>query len=172
MAKSSKQEKLFRIALEIFSLEASKGHLRWKVTDLVRKSGVSRPLIYRYLGSSKSEILESAVEVFCAEFYGFSGVDAETDFITGVMDARAKIQKNFEAVLFYQQWRERDSHLKNHFLRVEAKFRAKLQEIRPHLSDEQALTAHACIHGLVTSPFLSPKQAGEICKALAAKKIF
>jgi AcrR family transcriptional regulator len=46
------------------ALDVRHGHLKWKVSDLARLSGVSRTLIYYYFGKSKEGILHEAVRLF------------------------------------------------------------------------------------------------------------
>ena len=52
--------------------EIEHGHLKWKVSDLARGAGVSRSLIYYYLGKSKMEIILSAIDTIWPEFYGLT----------------------------------------------------------------------------------------------------
>lgn len=168
----TKQQKMFHISLCIFGLEAAKGHLKWKVTELVRKSGISRPLIYRYFGSSKQEILVSAVEVFCSEFYGFAEDHANGgDLADKINEARERMSQHHEAILFYQKWRAKDSFMKEVFVRIENKFQKKLKKVLPTFDDGQILMAHACIHGVVTAPFLTAAQAEKVCRDLMKKGI-
>jgi len=167
---SDKRSTLRSLSQFVFTLEASKGHLLWKVTDLVRKSGYSRSLIYRYLGSSKSEILNSAIFNFIEEFYGFEmGPKNDLPFSKYVYLARSRIEKIPEAVLFYLKWRVVNSNRKAHLIEIELKFQQKLRKIYPELTDFQILSRHAVIHGLVTSPFLSPEQAAQIYRDLFEK---
>lgn len=167
----SKQEKIFHVSLCIFALELSKGHLRWKVTELVRKSGMSRPVIYRYLGGSREEMLIAALNVFCSEFYGLDGNSKKQSFATMIGKARELMQQYPEAVIFYQKWRSRESFIQNEFIRIEARFRKKLHKYFPHFDEDQIQVAHTCIHGLVTSPFLTPTQTIQVCQSLSLKGI-
>lgn len=51
--------KLIGAALE---LEAKRGHLKWTISDLSRRSGVTRSLIYYHFGHSKVGLLLEAVK--------------------------------------------------------------------------------------------------------------
>jgi len=159
---SSKNQKIFDIALSIFALESQKGHLSWKVTELERHSKVSRTLIYRYYGKSKEEIFENAFKFFIQEFYGFSESPGETDGLKSkVKHARLLMQNHHEAILFYQKWRVSNSKFSEFFIEIEQKFQKKLSKFYPNLSQKEIVLAHAFIHGLVTSPFLSPEEAAD-----------
>ena len=58
---SIKTGKFFNVTRSVFHLESRDGHLKWKVTDLARSSGVSRQTIYTSFGNSKLEILKTAL---------------------------------------------------------------------------------------------------------------
>jgi AcrR family transcriptional regulator len=170
---TSKQDKIFSVASTIFSLESQKGHLQWKVTELERKSKVKRALIYRYFGNSKKEIFKQALKIFLEQFYGLNRTNTKAvPFPERIKLARRIIQKHPEAVSFYQKWRTTDSDLNNIFVETENKFQKKLKKIFPHLSEKEVLTAHICIHGLVTAPFLNPDQAASACEMLIKKGVF
>jgi len=49
-----------------------------------------------------------------------------------------------------------------HLTEIEVKFQKRLKKRFPDFADIQILTPHAMIHGIVTSPFLTPDQAAEI----------
>lgn len=167
---NSKDEKFYRLALYVLELEHTKGHLRWKVMDLVRKSKLSRTLIYRYLGNNKKDMLLTALDAFCSKFYGLKP-DPAVKFSDKVAEARKTLIKYPEAAVFYQIWRSRPSFLQNEFIKIEAKFQKKLQSLLPGFTQSEIITIHALIHGLVTSPFLTPQQAKESCDYFLKVKI-
>jgi AcrR family transcriptional regulator len=170
---TSKNEKIFRISLSIFALETAKGHLGWKVTELEKKSKVSRTLIYRYFGKNKAEIFKNGLEIFLSEFYGFADDNlGSSRFSDKIESARRLLKENRDAVIFYQKWRLTDSPIKDIFIKTEETFRKKLKKMFPHLSSDEILMVHACMHGVVTSPFLEPKDAKKIFEALVQKGLF
>mgnify|MGYP000210946685 CR=1 FL=1 len=164
----SKSETLRELSQAVLGLEVTKGHLLWKVTDLVRKTGFSRALVYRYLGSSKTEILRSALKNFIHEFYGFEGVQGGIAFVERIRQARGRLAAHPELSLFYIKWRSKTSELQAEFMDAEARYRRRLKKIFPKLSDHEILTRHAVMHGLVTAPFLSPEEAMQIYQNLFA----
>lgn len=147
------------ISICVLQLEVSKGHLKWKVTDLEAKARISRSLIYRYLGSTKEEILRNAVQIFTASFYGFSHEGLAVPFPERVRKTRAFLIEHPEAIIFYQKWRSKDTWVSQELLSAEMKFQKKLKKLFPKLTELQVLMVHGFLHGLVTGPFLTGEQS-------------
>lgn len=61
-----------KILYRVVALETTKGHLKWKVSDLARLAKVSRPLVYYHFGKTKRAILLRCVELIAEEYFGFS----------------------------------------------------------------------------------------------------
>src|SRR4051812_41652764 len=101
----NKSQTILSISLSVFSLEAKKGHLKWKVTDIEKNAKFSRSLIYRYMGKSKEEILKSALMVFTSNFYGFTEELKKLNFNERLRLAREMVLKFPEVSVFYQKWR-------------------------------------------------------------------
>jgi AcrR family transcriptional regulator len=162
--KTTKAEKMFHISACILVLDIRKGHLSWKVTELVKKSGISRALIYRYFGSNKEKMLKIALKLFVEHFYGFE--EKTLSFSEVVGNARRYIINYPDAALFYQKVRMGNSELSRYFQEVEIRFRKKLAKEFPMFSEHQILIMHACIHGMVTAPFLTVDESVKICRSL------
>lgn len=164
MSKSSKEDKVFNIALKVFELEEEKGHLGWKTTEVVERSGVSRSLIYRYFGGNKEEILLEAVKAFIYRFYGFDN-DEESTFIEKLQGARRLLEDYPQAAMFYQKWRTTDSFIKDEFIATERKYQQVLKEANPKMTESEIVAFHTCLHGFVTAPFL---ESGKIPETFSA----
>jgi AcrR family transcriptional regulator len=164
MGRSSKEDKVFSIALKVFELEEEKGHLGWKTTEVVERSGVSRSLIYRYFGGNKEEILIEAVKAFILRFYGFDNEEGET-FLEKLQSARRLLEDYPQAAMFYLKWRTTDSFIKDEFIKTEKKYQALLKEANPNLTDAEILAFHTCLHGFVTAPFLESGKIPEVFSA-------
>lgn len=158
----SKSATLLRISHTVFQLEERHGHLGWKVTDLVRKTKLSRSLIYTYLGSSKKEILLSALRYFLQNFYALEKFENPEGPWIQIKYARERMIQFPEAIIFYQKWRARNSWLQAEFVAIERKFQHRLKSDFPHLTETQVLGLHAVIHGLVTAPFLTSQEVDNI----------
>ena len=167
----SKSEKMFHIASCVLALEISKGHLEWTVSGLVKKTGLSRTLIYRYFGGNKKIILDNSIDVFVDKFYGFSYQEYKQPLWTMIETARKHILKFPEAAIFYQKCRSLDSSLKKKFILTEQKFQKNLKKIFPLKSDTEILVVHTIIHGLVTAPFLTVDDVEDVLKYLKISRL-
>ena len=158
MKELTKEEKIFFISIEVLKLEARFGHMKWKVTELVKNTKVSRTLIYRYFGSNKMQILTEAFKIFIYDFYGLNQKPQELSFLERLTQARDLISKNPELILFYQKTRSSDNFLKEEIIKIEKLYQKKLLKLFPELDDKSSKLLHAFIHGLVNSPFLTSEQ--------------
>jgi len=157
-----KSETLQILANAVLALEIKRGHLRWKVTELNAATGFSRTTIYQYLGDSKEEMLRSALRLFLDWFYGPRDARGPVDWRKQIAEVRKFLLANPAPILFYQKWRASPGTWPQAALREsEQAFREKLGALYPHLTPAQILIVHALLHGLVTAPFVSPRQAGE-----------
>lgn len=162
MTKLSKEEKVFNIALTIFELEDEKGHLNWKITEVVERAGISRSLVYRYFGGNKKEVLLEAVKAFIFRFYGFDNEDENSTFMDRLQGARKLMEDYPQAAMFYLKWRNSDSFVRDEFVKTEIKYQALLEEGNPNLTDSEILAFHTCLHGFVTAPFLESEKVPEV----------
>lgn len=167
----SKSKNMFHIASCVLALEVSKGHLAWTVSGLVKKSGLSRTLIYRYLGGNKKVILDNSIDLFVDTFYGFTRLEHQQPLWNLIKIARKHILLFPEAAIFYQKCRSLESPLKNKFILIEQKFQKKLKKIFPHKSETEILVLHTIIHGLVTAPFLTVSDVDSILKYLKISRL-
>jgi len=153
---------------KVIELETSKGHLKWKVSDLARISKVSRPLIYYHFGKTKREILVSSLEIIAAEYYGLN--EERFEMLKNgrgwqsVLQTRDMFMKNPSFATFYMKWRMTKTPLQEVFLRVEKKYQESLQKNFPHLSKAKVGALHAILQGVVTAPFLTAEALDEIFK--------
>ncbi|MCO5141604.1 MAG: hypothetical protein M9962_00780 [Oligoflexia bacterium] len=165
---NSKYQTQLKISEAILGLEIKKGHLNWKITEVTKKTGLSRPIIYRYFGSNKNKMLSSAIEIFCYDFYGL--VEHENlSFSSRLIKAKKKLQENIDPALFYLKWRATTSPLNEAFKKVEAKFQKKLKEQNPNLTQIELLALHTIIHGIVTAPFIEQEEAIQLIQHFTKK---
>ncbi|MES2855078.1 MAG: TetR/AcrR family transcriptional regulator [Bdellovibrionota bacterium] len=159
---TSKQQTILKLSHCVLQLEATRGHLKWKVSDVVRKAGVDRALAYRYFGNSKKAILLNATRFFIEDYYDFTNVNPKTTFGERVARARKRLQAYPEAIMLYQRNRSTETFLSAEYVAAEKKFHGRLKALYPHLNDDQIELAHTCIHGIVTAPFISVERAQEL----------
>lgn len=155
---SRRDKTVERIATSVLRLEVSKGHLKWKVTDLQARAKISRSLIYRYFGNTKEGILRRALKVFTDKFYVLGEAETGAPFAERIRHSKRFLIENPEAILFYQKWRSKDSWISIELKRSEQEFQNKLRQSYPHLSEQQVYMVHSFVHGLVTAPFLNGEQ--------------
>ncbi len=154
------QEKVTKKVLEnVISLEMNEGHLKWKVTDLSRFSGVKREMIYYYFGKTKKEILARSFELIAEEFYGLGPEREAMVRAGGLRDSLAYTQKMFMENpaygMFYLKWRTTPSPMQKQYMDIEKRYQARLKKLFPNLSAADIEALHALLHGIVTAPFLS-----------------
>ena len=92
-----KDESYWIILSSAMDLDVKKGHLKWTMSDLSRKSKITRSLIYYYFGREKAEILEEAVKLIGHELAGLNEERLEMwkrgEFLDSLLAAREIIEK-------------------------------------------------------------------------------
>lgn len=66
---SKKEQVYFKICDSVLFYELFKGHLNWSLSDISKHSGVTRSLIYYYMGKEKEQILQEAVRFMLELFF-------------------------------------------------------------------------------------------------------
>lgn len=165
-------KKLHSLVNQVLSFEVSKGHLKWKVSDLSRVTGISRPLIYYYLGNTKKLILEAAIDLMTSEFYGFNRDLTQKMtpelFTERLVNAQKLISEIPNLTVFYLKCRASSSPLQKKFIEIEKQYQSILSHYFPSLEKEKATALHGLIHGLITSPFANEKSVRASAKMLLA----
>lgn len=160
----------------VLHLEVSKGHLRWKVSDLARTSKVSRPLIYYHFGNTKNDILVSSIKILAREYFGLNesrAVMMKTgDALGSIMDTRNSLMKHPDVITFYFKWRTSRTKLQKYLIEIETEYQALLATAFPRLSRNQIAGLHGLFFGLVTAPFLTRESiAREPLRSLATSRL-
>lgn len=153
------------LAKRLVTLEVTRGHLKWKVSELARSTKVSRPLLYYHFGKTKAEILNNCVDFVIEEYFGFTPERLEMVRQGRILESlilTRRLHEDFPALtIFYQRARAQASPLQEKFLAVEQKYQAKLKSAYPHLSKSQVVAVHAFFHSLVSAPFLTEADVKE-----------
>lgn len=146
----------------VFRFEVAKGHLKWKMTEISKYSGVNRTLIYYYFGKTKKEIFNHCLEVIMNEFYGLSPEREQLVNSGKLMECSRKSYKLFhdnpEFMAFYFHWRFKKSPIQTRLIELEIAYKNRLKRLFPHLQEPQLQAVHAAIQGIVTAPFLKEKE--------------
>ncbi|MCB0414662.1 MAG: TetR family transcriptional regulator [Bdellovibrionales bacterium] len=67
-----KEDVFWAVLSSAMELDVKKGPLKWTLSELSRKSKITRSLIYYYFGRSKMGIIEEAIKMIGEEFIGLS----------------------------------------------------------------------------------------------------
>lgn len=157
----ARQSQVRRILHAVIGLEVSKGHLRWKISDLARKVRVSRPLIYYHFGKTKQEILERSAVMVAEDFFGITperiALLEEGRAVESLLQSRKLFLADPSFALFYLKWRTTSSPLQRRMIEIEERYQAMLQEHFPRLKKAEVVALHAMFYSVVTAPFLEEK---------------
>lgn len=158
MGKESKSKDLTHILHAMVSLEVSKGHLKWKLSDLSRKSGIKRPLIYYHFGKTKKAIFENGVLTVANEYFGLTEerlkMLSDGRAYESLMLTRKMIQENPSFAIFYLKWRSEKSPLQKKLIEIEKKYQKTLKKLFPKSTDSEIVAFHGVFYSIVVAPFL------------------
>ncbi len=158
-----KERVFFEVIHTVFRMEIVHGHLKWRVADLARSAGVSRSLVYHYLGRSKLEILLSAIELIWPEFYGLTESRQKKGFMASVLLSKDLSRRMPFLTCFYYSWILRENTLiGKKLLQYDHEFELTMRKAFPQLDDQRFWLFRAVLHGVVTGHFLTNSQATQI----------
>jgi AcrR family transcriptional regulator len=111
----TKDETYWKILNSAISLDITKGHLKWTISELARKTDIQRPLIYYYFGKEKLNILLEACHLFGKIYAGISPDQkdkfANQDYFNGVKFARDTLKTCPNLAPFYFLNRGKDNEI-------------------------------------------------------------
>ncbi len=160
--KNKKDEIYWKVLNGALELEFKKGHLKWTMTELSRKSKITRSLIYYYFGRSKMSILQAAVSIIGEEFIGLSNKRMEMwkqgHFEEGLLEARQFYEKMPYLCAFYLNYRDKPNEIGEALVAIEKAFHRKIHQMAPKASKAQTNTIFAVYFGVVYSPNIGPEE--------------
>lgn len=160
--------KVLNAALE---LDFRKGHLKWTMSELSRKSGITRSLIYYHFGRSKIAILDEAVRVIGEEIAGIGSERMKMwkagDWAGSIRATRAVSTQSPYLCNFYLLHRERPTEIGAALRDIESAYLKKLKVIFPELPEPGIRALFALFFGTAFAPLVND-QAVEY--AIAALK--
>lgn len=163
--------KVLNCALE---LEVKKGHLKWTMTELSRKSKITRSLIYYYFGRSKMDILQAAVAIIGEEFIGMSEKRIDMwkkgEFEAGLYEVRQFYDKMPWLCAFYLNYRTRPNEIGEALAKIDKAFKRKLKQNAPNATPAQINTLFAVYFGIAWSPYVGKEEIQEFTQFI--KSIF
>lgn len=154
-----KKESSLKVINSVLKYELKSGHLKWKLTDIARISGVHRSLIYYHFGKTKKEIFNRSLEIIMSEFYGTSAERMKYiengDLYGCVLQNFRMFRDSPEFIAFYNKTRFKKSPVQDKLIEIEKVYQKKLHQLFPHLSSDEIGALHGVIQGVVSSPVLN-----------------
>jgi AcrR family transcriptional regulator len=153
------QKPIESILSAVINLEVSRGHLKWKMAELSRASGVKRTLIYYYFSKDKKDLFKQAVQYYADVFLDFrierAQKIAKGEIIDLILEARARLRKHPYFLQFYAKHRLLESEAAPIFNRAEKRYFENLKASLPARRKHLARPLWALIFGLALQPGLT-----------------
>ncbi|MCC7403705.1 MAG: TetR/AcrR family transcriptional regulator [Bdellovibrionales bacterium] len=156
--KASKDEIFWSVLNAAIELDYKKGHGKWTISDLARKSGITRSLIYYYFGQSKESIMQEAVKIIGEEMVGMSAerqaLWQRGELIESMLQARRIYEKCPALGPFVLEHYSRTTEIGAMIRKLEKEFCKKIKATFPTLDDGQVRALYAVYWGLSFSPLV------------------
>jgi AcrR family transcriptional regulator len=160
--KNKKDEIFWKVLNCALELEFRKGHLKWTMTELSRKSQITRTLIYYYFGRSKMDILRAAVDIIGEEFIGMSQKRVDMwkkgELEEGLLETRQFYDRMPFLCAFHMNYRDRPNEIGEALIKIEKSFKRKLRQQAPNATPAQINTLFAVYYGIAFSPGIGPEE--------------
>ncbi len=161
-AKDSKDQYIERIMEAIIELEITKGHLKWRMSDLSRVSGVTRSLLYYYFGQNKEHLLKQAVQYYTSEFLDFRLERYEKirrgEIVDLIAISRKRLRKSPYLLQFYAKHRLEKTSVSAVFDQAEKAYFENLRATLPTRWRPFARILWAFVFGLAMQPNLTEEE--------------
>lgn len=155
--------KFFRLAVLVLQQELACGHLKWKATVLSRLSFVSRSRIYEMFGSTKKQIVLSALKLVLDEIYGTflesRDLNDKNVLLNLLVRSRKAATSSPEILEFYFFNRHKPNAMGALIRNYEERSVIFFNDRIKSKSREDALFARSVIQGIIVSPFLTEQDA-------------
>lgn len=145
--------KVLNAALE---LDFRKGNLKWTMSELSRKSGITRSLIYYHFGRSKTAILSEAINVIGEEIIA-TGPDRVALWRDGKWAETVRLSREVASQAphlcnFYLLHRDRPTEIGTAIRALETAYLKKLQKLFPELPAAGIKALFAFFFGICFAP--------------------
>jgi len=162
----TKDETYWTLLDSAIELDIKKGHLKWTLSDLSRKSKITRSLIYYYFGKDKQDILKEAIKLVGEEFIGLTEKRMELwqkGLFAESMQVARKFNENAPYLpLFIMENRNKPNEIGNSLKSIEEGFIAKLKTFFPNCDDTQITSIFAIYWGLSFSPRITNESINQV----------
>lgn len=154
--KNSKDDSFWKILSAAIELDVKKGHLKWTLSDLSRKSGITRSLIYYYFGRSKVSILREAVNMIGEDLCGLSEERTqlwkEGRLLESMQQARLVYEKAPYIGTFMLEHLQQDNEIGESLRQTQNAFLQKIKTFFPSASSTEIKAVFTIYWGLNFAP--------------------
>lgn len=156
MAKKTRDQTFWKVLNAALDLDFRKGHLKWTMSELSRKSGITRSLIYYHFGRSKLTLLQEAVRVIGEQVIGVGPERIEQwrngDWKGALMQTRELMASSSNFLNFYLLHRERPTEIGESLRGLEGEYMKKLKTLFPQLDQTAHTALYAFLFGVAFAP--------------------
>ncbi|MEK7358154.1 MAG: TetR/AcrR family transcriptional regulator [Bdellovibrionota bacterium] len=167
-----RDETFWKVLNAALDLDFKKGHLKWTMSELSRRSAITRSLIYYHFGRSKQAILDQAVQVIGEQLIGTTpdrmALLAQGDFKESIMQSRELCERSPSLYSFYLMHRDRETEVGARIRKLEGDYRKKLEKLFPQLSATALLSVYAFFYGVAFAPGMNGDAITHSLRALKA----
>jgi len=151
-------------------LDIKKGHLKWTLSDLSRKSNITRSLIYYYFGKDKQDLLKEAIKLIGEEYIGLNEQRMELwkkgQFADSMKEARQFTENAPYLPLFVLENRTKPNEIGDSIRSLEVDFETKLKTFFPNCDETQITSIFAIYWGLAYSPKISDASINQVIQMI------
>ena len=156
VGRKRRDETFWKVLSAAMELDFRKGHMKWTMSELSRRSGVTRSLIYYHFGRSKISILQEAVKVVGEDFVGLSANRLEMwskgRMVDSLKSAREMARSAPHIGQFYLTHRDRPTEIGEALRRIEQVYLKKLGTFYPSLSETDLRALYTVFFGTCFAP--------------------
>ena len=156
MSKKTRDQTFWKVLNAALDLDFRKGHLKWTMSELSRKSGITRSLIYYHFGRSKLAILQEAVRVIGEQIIGVDPERIEQwktgNWTASVLHSREMMIESPSLLNFYLLHRTRPNEIGESIRGLENNYMRKLKAMFPLLTPQAHQALFAFFFGVTFAP--------------------
>ena len=157
--KKDKEQVFFAICNSVLKLEVTKGHLRWRPSDVASDAKITRSLIYYYFGKDKEALLEESLRYMITLFFVRPPDVRLRERVKQILDRTKAMPWLF--ILFVIE-KGRDTKLSRLIKDAEAKLIEDMEKRRPALSKTEILGIYLLELGCLAYGDVSQAQMDEL----------
>ncbi len=171
MSEAKTKDQTYWVLLDAaIELDIKKGHLKWTLSDLSRKSDITRSLIYYYFGKDKQDILKEAIKLIGEELIGLNEKRMELwkkgQFAESMKEARQFYENAPYLPLFIMENRNKQNEIGEALRSIELGFVNKLKAFFTNCDETQITSIFAIYWGLAYSPRISDASINQVVQLM------